>query len=577
MKYTVQSGAFWLLFLLCFCTLVPFLGLPEYNTDAEPREAVVSYTMIVNDDWTLPRNNDGDMAFKPPFFHWCVNIASILRGDMTEGATRVPSALALIGMTLWCFGSLTRRKGAELGLLTALLLFTCMEIHKAATTCTVDMMLTATTVCAMYMLFRWHEHNMRDTASAVIAIVLMGAATLTKGPVGTLIPCMVMGVFMLLRGTGFFKAVLWLTLLALLSLIPYALWFYAAWLQGGQEFLDLVYAENIGRMVNAMGYEPHVQPWPYYLKTLLVGFQPWTLLFFVSLFFVRFNRHALSPSTWWSRLRHWLREGDAVNVFSLIAIVIIFVFYSIPQTKKPTYLLPIYPFLAYFLAKYILWMAENRRMVMRLYGGILSILIILLFIGFLTVHFGFVPEDIFTGSGASFYIDTMHTLQEVGPWWQWAILITSALFGIYWWIRHKDDDMHNIYAVLFMTFGLWVAVDAVYRPAVLNSRSVRTTSILINHAVPASAGPLYEFIERSVNERGDYVHFFEVNFYLRNRIKNFDRQHPDKGFLLITKTDAQRNLPVFEREGYQFKLCYEAERREMQIYAFNRTSAKTAN
>lgn len=577
MKYTVQSGAFWLLFLLCFCTLVPFLGLPEYNTDAEPREAVVSYTMIVNDDWTLPRNNDGDMAFKPPFFHWCVNIASILRGDMTEGATRVPSALALIGMTLWCFGSLTRRKGAELGLLTALLLFTCMEIHKAATTCTVDMMLTAATVCAMYMLFRWHEHNMHDTASAVIAIVLMGAATLTKGPVGTLIPCMVMGVFMLLRGTGFFKAVLWLTLLALLSLIPYALWFYAAWLQGGQEFLDLVYAENIGRMVNAMGYEPHVQPWPYYLKTLLVGFQPWTLLFFVSLFFVRFNRHALSPSTWWSRLRHWLREGDAVNVFSLIAIVIIFVFYSIPQTKKPTYLLPIYPFLAYFLAKYILWMAENRRMVMRLYGGILSILIILLFIGFLTVHFGFVPEDIFTGSGASFYIDTMHTLQEVGPWWQWAILITSALFGIYWWIRHKDDDMHNIYAVLFMTFGLWVAVDAVYRPAVLNSRSVRTTSILINHAVPASAGPLYEFIERSVNERGDYVHFFEVNFYLRNRIKNFDRQHPDKGFLLITKTDAQRNLPAFEREGYQFKLCYEAERREMQIYAFNRTSAKTAN
>ena len=577
MKYTVQSGAFWMLFMLCFCTLVPFLGLPEYNTDAEPREAVVSYTMIVNDDWTLPRNNDGDMAFKPPFFHWCVNIASILRGDMTEGATRVPSALALIGMTLWCFGSLTRRKGAELGLLTALLLFTCMEIHKAATTCTVDMMLTAATVCAMYMLFRWHEHNMRDTASAVIAIVLMGAATLTKGPVGTLIPCMVMGVFMLLRGTGFFKAVLWLTLLALLSLIPYALWFYAAWLQGGQEFLDLVYAENIGRMVNAMGYEPHVQPWPYYLKTLLVGFQPWTLLFFVSLFFVRFNRHALSPSTWWSRLRHWLREGDAVNVFSLIAIVIIFVFYSIPQTKKPTYLLPIYPFLAYFLAKYILWMAENRRMVMRLYGGILSILIILLFIGFLTVHFGFVPEDIFTGSGASFYIDTMHTLQEVGPWWQWAILITSALFGIYWWIRHKDDDMHNIYAVLFMTFGLWVAVDAVYRPAVLNSRSVRTTSILINHAVPASAGPLYEFIERSVNERGDNVHFFEVNFYLRNRIKNFDRQHPDKGFLLITKTDAQRNLPVFEREGYQFKLCYEAERREMQIYAFNRTPAKTAN
>ena len=577
MKYTVQNGAFWLLFLLCFCTLVPFLGLPEYYNDIEPREAVVSYTMIVNDDWTLPRNNDGDMAFKPPFFHWCVNIASIMRGDMTEGATRVPSAMALIGMTLWCFGFLARRKGTDVGLLSALLLFTCLEIRKAAVTCRVDMMLTAATVCAMYMLYRWYEHNMRDTASAIIAIVLMGAATLTKGPVGTLIPCMVMGVFMLLRGTGFFKTLLSLTLLGLLSLIPYALWFYAAWLQGGQEFLDLVYAENIGRMVNAMGYEPHVEPWPYYLKTLLFGFQPWTLLFFISLFFVRFNRHTLSPSTWWSRLTQWLRKGDAVNVFSLIAIVIIFVFYSIPQTKKPAYLLPLYPFLAYFLAKYILWMAENRRMVMRFYGGILSILLILLFAGFLVIHFGWISDDQFTGYRTKFYLDAMHTLQDVGPWWQWTILVLSALFGVYWWIRHKDDDMHNIYAVLFMTFGLWMAFDAVYRPAIVNSRSVRTTSILINHAVPASAGQLYEFIERGVHEKGDYVHFFEVNFYLRNRIKNFDRQNPDKGFLLITKTDAQRNLPVFEQQGYHFKLYYEAERREMQVYSFKRVKTQRAD
>jgi 4-amino-4-deoxy-L-arabinose transferase-like glycosyltransferase len=432
------------------------------------------------------------------------------------------------------------------------------------------MMLTAATVCAMYMLYRWHEQNMRDTASAIIAVVMMGAATLTKGPVGTLIPCMVMGVFMLMRGTGFFKTVLWLTLFALLSLVPYALWFYAAWLQGGQEFLDLVYAENIGRMVNAMGYEPHVQLWPYYLKTLLVGLQPWTLLLFVSLFFIRFSLSDMKPAHWWHDIKEWLRKGDAVDVFSLTSIVIIFVFYCIPQTKKPGYLLPIYPFLAYFLAKYILWMAENRRKVMCIYGGVLSVLILLSFAVFIIIRLGLVPDSVFTGSSAQFYIDTMHTLQNVGPWWQWTILVFYALFGLYWWIRHKDDDMHNIYAVLFMTFGLWVAVDAVYRPAILNSRSVRTTSIRINHAVPASAGPLYEFIERGVTEKGDYVHFFEVNFYLRNRIKNFDRQKPKRGFLLITKTDAERNLPLFKRQGYHFLLYYEADRREMQVYRFHR-------
>ncbi len=570
MKNTVQNGTFWLLFLLCFCTMVPFLGLPEYYDDGEPREAVVSYTMIVNEDWTLPRNNDGDMAFKPPFFHWCVNVVSILRGDMTEGATRVPSAIALIVMTLWCFGFIARRKGTELGLLASLLLFTSMEVHKAATSCRVDMMLTAATVCAMYILYRWFERDMRDTASAILAVVTMGVATLTKGPVGTLIPCMVMGIFMLTRGAGFFKTVLWLTLLALLSLIPYALWFYAAWLEGGQKFLDLVYAENIGRMVNAMAYEPHVEPWPYYIKTLLVGLQPWTLLLFISLFFIRFNAKSIKPSRWLQGMKQWFTKGDALDVFSLTSIMVIFVFYCIPQTKRPTYLLPIYPFLAYFMAKYILWMAENRSKVMRLYGGVLSVLILLLFAGFLIVRVGLISDTLFTGPSAHFYIATIHTLQDVGPWWQWTILVFSTLFGLYWWIRHKEDDIHNIYVVLFMTFGLWVAVDAVYRPAVLNSRSVRTTSILINHAVPASSGPLYEFIERGVTEKGDYIHFFEVNFYLRNRIKNFDRQNPNRGFLLITKTDAQRNLPLFEHQGYHFKLVYEADRREMQVYKFHR-------
>ena len=566
MKYTVQNTAFWLLFLLCACTLIPFLGLSEYNSNDEPREAVVSYTMIVNEDWTLPRNNDGDMAFKPPFFHWCINVASIIRGDMTEGATRLPSALALVGMTLWCFGFLARRKGMELGLLTALVAFTTYGLHRAGATCRVDMMLTAATVCALYALYRWHENDMHDTASLIIGILLMGVATLTKGPVGTLIPCLVMGVYMLLRGTPFFKTFLLLTLWGLLSLVPYALWFYAAWLQGGQDFLDLVYAENIGRMVKAMGYESNIQPWHFNLQTILLGFVPWTLVAVISVFFVRCRWHVLPVRDWWRYLVHQVRQADPVSLFSLTAIVIIVVFYSIPQTKRLAYLLPVYPFIAYFLAKYILWLASHAPKVM------------LLFVAFMAIYSGYVLETwSVPGISNPTWTGIVQTLRQTDHWWQWTVLVIPTLFGLYWIIRRKEDDMHNIFAVLFITFGLWLAIDGVYAPAVLNSSSVRTTSIKINHAVPASEGPLYEFIERGVRERGDYVHFFEVNFYLRNRIKNFHRQRPDSGFLLITRTDALRNLPEFEREGYHFKLRYEADRREMQVYAFSKKEMPYAN
>lgn len=81
-------------------------------------------------------------------------------------------------------------------------------------------------------------------------------------------------------------------------------------------------------------------------------------------------------------------------------------------------------------------------------------------------------------------------------------------------------------------------------------------------------GTLYEYIEEGVKAKGDPVHFFEVNFYLGNRIENFHLQKPQQGFLLISKSDAERNMPEFKNEGYQMELFYELGKRDMQVYKF---------
>ena len=105
---------------------------------------------------------------------------------------------------------------------------------------------------------------------------------------------------------------------------------------------------------------------------------------------------------------------------------------------------------------------------------------------------------------------------------------------------------------------------------VLNTKSVRLTSIRINHAAPASEGTLYEYIESGVKAKGDPLHFFEVNFYLRNRIRNFYKEKPSEGFLLISKGDAERNFDEFRSEGYTFRLRYDAGMRDMQVYEFRK-------
>ena len=54
-----KQKTFWLLLALCCLTLLPFIGLSEYHTKGEPRESIVSYSMLTTGNWTLPRNNGG--------------------------------------------------------------------------------------------------------------------------------------------------------------------------------------------------------------------------------------------------------------------------------------------------------------------------------------------------------------------------------------------------------------------------------------------------------------------------------------------------------------------------------------
>ena len=358
---------FWLLLIVACVALLPFLGLADFHTKGEPREAVVAYSMLESDDWVLPRNNGGDIPYKPPFFHWTIAAASAATGGMvSEFTSRLPSAVALIAMTLMLYVFLVRRKGVTVALLASLVSLTAFELHRAGANCRVDMMLTALTVGALLLLYRWWERGLKGVPW--LAILLMSCATLTKGPVGSLIPCLAAGVFLLLRGVNFFKAFLLLAAWGVMSFVLPLCWYYAAWLHQGQEFLDLVMEENFGRMTNTMSYDSCVNPWHYNFLTLLGGYVPWVLLVLISLFALdwrRLFRRSEAPVTGasglWQGIVGKVRNADPVTLFSVVCTVVIFLFYCFPQSKRSVYLMPIYPFIAYFLARYMIYLADRHR------------------------------------------------------------------------------------------------------------------------------------------------------------------------------------------------------------------------
>ena len=62
------NKAFTIVCVIAVMLTVPFLGLTDFYSKGEPREAVVAYTMVEHGNWILPINNGGDIPYKPPFF-----------------------------------------------------------------------------------------------------------------------------------------------------------------------------------------------------------------------------------------------------------------------------------------------------------------------------------------------------------------------------------------------------------------------------------------------------------------------------------------------------------------------------
>lgn len=535
---------------------LPFLGLTDFTTKGEPREAVVALSMLNDGNWILPVNNGGDIPYKPPFFHFCIAIASMLTGHVSEYTSRLPSALALIAMLWGCFAFFAKRRDTATALTAALLTLTSFEVHRAATVCRVDMMLTAFTVGAMLLLYRWREGGSRGVP--VWAVLCMSGAVLTKGPVGFVLPCLVMGVFSLLRGDSFWRTLFSYALLAVLSCILPAVWYVAAWREGGNEFLRLVYEENIGRMTGTMSYDSHVHPFTYNFTSLLSGWAPWVLLLLFTLAARPWRRlrrgdkanreesaRTAAASGLWAKgkaaVRRWLlaaRQADGVRLFTWLAAALVFMFYCLPSSKRSVYLLPCYPFMAVLIADYIIWLwRTGRRRPLIAFVKFVAVLAAAVFAAFVLIRLGAVPQG-------NPYVRALATA-GIGFWgWALVVLMLLSALNAVWLVGRKrlhHDALLMISALCVPVVMLFMAADGVFQPAVMNVKSLRPMAEMMEKRFGGE--PVYSYIGSPM------MHFFGANFYLGNRIGLFEpsgntpsarqsvAQSPAKGVLMVPKAD----------------------------------------
>lgn len=499
--------------LVLFCILVvmtvPWLGETYFNSKGEPREAIVAVSMLESGNWTLPVSYGGDIPYKPPFLAWVIAIFSVVLngGVVNEFCSRLPSALAMAAMCTGFYVWLRNRSDRGMAMTAALILATSFEVFRSAVICRVDMMLTAFIVLSLLAMHSWRSG--RKWWKIPVIVLLLSGAVLTKGPVGALLPCLAMGIYCLIKKDNFFITLLWLAGVCVASMLFPALWYLAAYEQGGQHFLDLAMEENIGRLTGSMGYDSHVNPWYYNLLTLLWGMLPWTLAVIVGVAAVKWRMERLSD----------------IAVFSLTVALTVLVFYCIPSSKRSVYLLPMYPFMAYGVAC-LLWRASSTR-AMTVYARVWVWIVFVASV--LAVAATFVPLG---------KLQILHL-----RWWHWPLALMVSAVCVYL-IRTNAEPIKSLIVSTMLLFFFYLSV---MQPLVLNPKSDREHMAEVEALVKADV-PVYTLIEDSL------MRYYTLNYYLSDRLRRLetaDTAALRPPYAVLVQEQSMTRLPRYVSASYE--------------------------
>lgn len=527
--------------VLCLASFVMMVAASAFNTRGEPREAIVAMSMLQDGNWILPINNGDEIAFKPPLLHWLIALFSLPFGEISVGTSRLPSALAATAMTVATYVFFARRAGQRVALTSALVLLTAFEVHRAALTCRVDMLLAALTVMAFYAFYAWGERGLRGVPWA--GLLCVAGAALTKGPVGVVLPCGVVAVYLWLRGEARFTALLWrFALMAIAGLLPLLLWYVAAYAQphGGERFLRLVYEENVLRFTGQMSYASHINPWYYNVMTVVAGMLPYTLALLIALplgikALRRAGRHCAG---WCGALRHPVaaaRRMERMDCFALVGFAVVFLFYCIPASKRSVYLLPLYPFAAWYAARFLVWLACSHRRYMAAFSGTMLGVNIILLLAYLALQTGLAPTHLFaTGRHADetlAYVDGLANQP-------WGLFVTvCAVVPLVAAVAASRRRFSQPLSATFLTAALWITFEGVYKPPIAAAKSDATVAAYLSRVQPT--GTIYSF--RTDVLEANRMHPFTINFYLGDRVIPIDKATPlpSHGLLIVGNDEAE--------------------------------------
>ena len=425
---------------------LPAGGLRDWWYPDEPDVALPAIEMQARGDWVVPTHNGKPWLDYPPLAYWGARAVGSVTGSITPWGTRVSMALfaaVLLIATLW----LGRQLGqVHRGLLACAILLATPTLWFHATNLQVDLGFSA--AIAMGLACYYRSDALTGAAAwwlRVAAFACFGVAILGKGPLGVLLPGLILTCWHLWNRE--WMRVLLLAPLALVSLAVALPWYLMLCERLGADFvLRELFLQNFDRFGESKRGHGN-KGFFYYFTRLPVDLGLWTVLILPAL---------------WSGFRHRRDERS----WRLLAVWLIapLIFFTFASTKRNVYLLPVFPALALLIADWLAregagWEVRWRAWSSHLLAGVLVLVGLVLVAAGLAwtwlpqptplpaeAWFAFRPAALVIGVWLMVAgIWTLRTAagNTLRPWWELAGTTTLGFVLVMWLVLPVIDTLRS--------------------------------------------------------------------------------------------------------------------------------------
>jgi 4-amino-4-deoxy-L-arabinose transferase-like glycosyltransferase len=335
------------LLLLAALTFFAGLGRGAITDSDEAFYAESSREMVASGDWITPHYNYEPRFQKPIAYYWLTSATYLVTGPSEFGA-RLWAAIAGLGLVLVTAAAGRRWYDEATGLLAGAIVATNFGYFSIGRMALPDLPLTFCITLAIWAaLVSTLEQERNPRKFVILAAIGLGLGFLMKGPVGIIIPLLVIVPVLMIERRSIALTPIDIVIGFVIMLAIAVPWYVVMWITHGNAYLQSFFVgDNFERFATGRFNDP--RPWWFYLPVVAGGMLPWTPLALAW----------LGPITQFLRGR---RSIGTIDLRLLLWALLPLAFYSLSVGKQPRYVLPVLPPLALLLASSIVERTQEWR------------------------------------------------------------------------------------------------------------------------------------------------------------------------------------------------------------------------